>query len=191
MDMKSNVRLRSNVVLRGDVAFERHVRGSEAVIKLLTIRKFGGKCLHVSGNDGEWRRFRTSVLEPAQILDVAWQLPCSACGSKPEGLVRGNIQFRCPWVKCVQVVTPARTINFRPEVLARATAYSVDIHRTVQAALEQFGREYSIDNSLLSREQISKVIRLNRYQHLVYSDWTQKELSDHVERALLRLIGGT
>jgi hypothetical protein len=185
--MKSNVRLRSNVVLRGDVTFERRVRGSEAVVKLLER-----KCPQLRGNYDKWQLFReASVLEPVQILDVAWQVPCAHCGSRPEGLVRGEIQFRCPLGKCTANTSRARTINFTTELLALVKSHSGDIHLTVQAALEQYGREYSRENSLKPRQQFPIVVRLKPYQHLLYSGWTPKELSDHVEFALLSLIDGT
>jgi hypothetical protein len=63
------------------------------------------------------------------------------------------------------------------------------MHQTVQVALEQYGRDYSRQNSLEPREQIPIVVRLKPYQHLLYSGWTPRELSDHVELTVLRLIG--
>jgi hypothetical protein len=185
--MKANVRLRSNVVLRGDTNFERRVRGSEAVVKLLER-----KCPQLRRNYDKWLLFReASTLEPGQILDVAWQVPCAHCGSRPEGLVRGEIQFRCPLGKCTADKPRARTINFTRELLARVESCAGDIHQTVQAALEQYGREYSRANSLKPRQQFPIVVRLKPYQHLMYGGWTPKELSDLVEFALLRLIEGT
>jgi len=185
--MKANVRLRSNVVVRGNASFERCVRGSEAVVKLLER-----KSPQLRGNYDKWQLFReASVLAPGQILDVAWQVPCARCGSRPEGLVRCEIQFRCPLGRCVADVPRARTINFTLDLLTRAKSHSGDIHRTVQAALEQYGREYSRESPLQPRQQIPIVVRLKPYQHLVYSGWTPKELSDHVELALLRLIENT
>jgi hypothetical protein len=185
--MKANVRLRSNVVLRGDATYEQRVRGSDAVVKLLERR-----CPQLCGNYDKWLLLReASALEPGQILDVAWQVPCAHCESRPEGLVRGEIQFRCPLGRCAAVAPRARTINFTPELLARAESCSGDIHQTVQAALEQYGKEYSRENSLKSRQQFPIVVRLKPYQHLMYSGWTPKELSDHVELVLLRLIEGT
>lgn len=184
--MKANVRLRSNVVLRGDATFDRCVRGSDAVVKLLER-----KSPQIGGNHDRWLLFRgASTLEPGQILDVAWQVPCVHCGSRPEGLVRGEIEFRCPLGRCTADQPRARTINFTPELLARVKACSGDVHQTVQAALEQYGREYSRENCLPLRQQIPIVVRLKPYQHLVYSGWTPKELSDHVEFALMRFIEG-
>jgi len=182
--MKSNVRLRSNVFLRGDAAYERCVRGSEAVVKMLE-RKNPQLC----GNRDDWLLLReASLLEPRQILDVAWQVPCARCGSRPEGLVHGEIQFRCPLGSCAAGAPRARTINLTPELLTRVTACSADIHQMVQAALSQYGREYPRGNNLPPRQQFPIVVKLKPYQHLVYSGWTPKELSDHVELALLRLI---
>lgn len=184
--MKANVRLRSNVVLREDVTFERCVRGSDAVVRLLERT-----CPQLCGNYDKWQLFRAaSMLEPGQILDVAWQVPCAHCGARPEGLVRGEIQFRCPLSRCTADSPSARTINFTTELLDRVKSYSGDIHQTVQSALEQHGREYSRENFLPARQQFSIVVRLKPYQHLLYSGWTPKELSDHVEFALLRLIDG-
>jgi|ERR1035441_3031692 hypothetical protein len=185
--MKANVRLRSNVVLRGDAMYERCVRGSDAVIKLLER-----KCPQLRGNSDGWVLFReASALEPAQILDVAWQVPCARCGCRPEGLVRGTIQFRCPLGRCTADKPHARTIDFTPELLARVKSCAGDIHQTVQAALEQYGREYSRETSLKPRQQFPIVVRLKPYQHLMYGGWTPKELSDLVEFALLRLIEET
>ena len=102
-----------------------------------------------------------------------------------------SVQFRCPVGRCPRQLPRARTVNLTPLLRDAVNARGLDLHETVQTALEKFGRLYSRQEPLPPREQFPVVVRLKPYQYLLYSGWTPKELSDVVEFALLRFFERT
>jgi hypothetical protein len=182
--MSSNVRLRSNVMVRGDARFGAAVRSAEAIRKWV-LRSNPG----LPENADKWTLLRHGHgLTPKQIVELAWATPCSNCGAIPEGLRQGAIEFHCPKQRCKYAKLPARLLLMTVDLFEKTKSFPGGRHDAVQAALEAFGAMYPRTERLGSRTQISLVVRIKRYQDLLYAGWTPREFSDHVELCLERLM---
>jgi hypothetical protein len=184
--VKSNVKLKSNVMPRGHVGFESQVRGAASVRKLL-LKRMPGYSLQ---NDN-WSLLRHAEgLTPTQIIELEWGEACVECGAIPEGLRKGAIEFHCPKRKCVPKPIAARLVYLDPDLFQVVRTASEGIDALIQTVLEQFGAAFLKSARLPSRPmQFPVYVRLTRLQELFYTGWTPVEFSDHVEHCLREFFG--
>jgi hypothetical protein len=167
----------------GDPRFGVSIRGAEAIRKWV-LRSNPG----MSASADRWTVLRHGHgLTPNQIVELTWETPCSDCGSIPEGLRHGAIEFFCPKQRCANASSSGRIISITPDLFEKAKSFG-GLQEVGQAALEKFGSVYTRADSLPPRDQINIPIRIKRYQALLYTGWTPKEFSDHVELCLIRFM---
>jgi hypothetical protein len=168
----------------GDPKFGVSIRGAEAIRKWVLRSN-----PDVPANADKWTVLRHGHgLTPTQIVELTWETPCSDCGSIPEGLRHGAIEFFCPNQHCLKTESPARTLSITPDLFEKAKAFTGGLQGLVPIALETFGPGYPRAHDIPSRPQINITIRIKRYQALLYAGWTPKEFSDHVELCLIRFM---
>jgi hypothetical protein len=182
--IKSNVTIRPNVYVRTendiekDKRFVSQVRGRTALMRLL-------KHIAPSGDLNSSAKLR---LSQRQVAELAWELPCSDCGSFPEGPVdrhgEESIEFRCPKHICVLQRTVGRIVML-PVGLANRLVMKDrrPISDIISDALLAYAGNSSRLSDLKETGKLPFAIRLTRTQNYLFSD-------QEIQTAISEWLGG-
>ncbi len=185
--MPSNVRLRSNVYPsdRPDRFFQ--VRGRPA-LKVLLRSKAPGML--------EAEAAASLSLKPRQAAELAWEIPCSHCGSIPEGPVLRHgveaVEFRCPIGTCPQTEFGGAFVNLNLEMVDHGLRrFGGDISGLVQRALGDLPAETGV--ALPNAEDPAGMrqfsVRLTRTQYYLYGRLGIPRLSRIANAGLRKVLG--
>lgn len=185
--MRSNVHLRSNVYPSDHPDLFFQVRGRPALKALLRWKAPGMV---------EAEAASRLNLKPRQAAELAWEIPCSHCGSMPEGPVLRHgaeaVEFRCPIGTCAQSEFGGAFVNLNLDMVDQGLCrFGGDISGLVQHALGDLPPETRTD--LLDTEDPARMrqfpVRLTRTQYYLYGRLGIPRLSRIANAGLRRMLG--
>lgn len=186
--MRSNVRLRSNVYPSDhhDLFFQ--VRGRPALKALLRWKAPGM---------AEAEAAARLNLRLRQAAELAWEIPCSHCGSMPEGPVLRHgaeaVEFRCPMGTCAQTEFGGAFVNLSLDIVDQGLRrFGGDISGLVQHALGDLPPEkrtalLDTQDDPARMRQFS--VRLTRTQYYLYGRLGIPRFSRIANAGLRRILG--